>query len=178
MAGANVVQTGSGQPAMDAVRQQLNLLVADVNYQILNCLSGNALPAVAVATVTSQAKTVNSVNYFANGVPVTKGATDNLWTFVGVVVAVSSWNKYLLCLNAAGTASVVPGIQSTVSAAAVQFFALPAAGVAIIAVATVATDVSHTFTPGTTLLGAAGITTTFADGVDPSTLLAAKVTLQ
>jgi hypothetical protein len=48
--------------------------------------------------------------------------------------------------------------------------------VAIVGVLTVATDSTHTFTPGTTLLGAAGITATYIDGIDISVPLATLVT--
>lgn len=177
MAGTTRKQAGSSQPAMDEVRQELSKLVSDVNYHMLNGLSGNALPAIAIATTTTAAKTVNSVNYFSNGVPKTKAGTDNLWTpAAGALVAISSFQKYLLLLDAAGTASVQEGVQAA-SAAGVTFGALPASGKAIIGVLTIATDATHTFTPGTTALNAAGITATFSDGLDPAILLAAQVTL-
>lgn len=177
MAGTTRTQSPSSQPAMDEVRQELAKLVDDVNYQNLNGLSGNALPAIAISTSTTQVKSVNSVNYFSNGVPKTKAGTDNLWTPASTLVAVSSFQKYLLLLDASGTASVQEGIQSTVSLAAVKFGKLPASGLAIIGILSITTDATHTFTPGTTALNAAGITAAFGDGLDPAILLAAKVSL-
>jgi hypothetical protein len=87
----------------------------------------------------------------------------------------------------------VEGTQSTVSAATVSWGNIPLVGNAgfgqavtnpknlwqplisvlngsraIFAVLTVATNASTTFVPGTTLLGAAGITATYQDGIDPT----------
>lgn len=177
MAGTTRTQSPTSQPAFDETRQELGKLVDDLNYHILNGISGNALPALAQGTTATKAKTVNSVNYFSAGVPKTKAGTDDLWTLSGTTVAVSSFQKYLLLLDAAGTASVQEGVQSTVGASSVKFGQLPASGKAIIGILTIATDASHTFVPGTTALNAAGITATFSDGLDPAILLAAKVTL-
>ncbi len=124
--------------------------------------------AVATGTTTSKVKTVATATFTIDGTFKTKAATDDLWTLSGTVVAASMFQKYLLLLNAAGTASIQEGIQAS-AAAGVVFNTLPDAK-AIIGIATVATDSSTTFTPGTTLLGAAGITTTYVDGFDNSLL--------
>ena len=149
-----------------------------------------AASGAAQATTATQAKTVNTTPYTVGGRLFSKGATDNFWT-LGVagsatVVAASSWQKYLLCVDDAGAATVVEGTQSTVSAAAVTWGNIAAAQGAnpknlwaslisvlnasrcIFAVATVATDSTHTFTPGTTAFNGTGITTTFIDGIDSS----------
>jgi len=142
---------------------------------------------VAQATTTTKAKTVNSLQYSVGGVQFTKGATDNFWTLGGAgsatVVAASSWQKYLLLIDNAGAASVQEGLQSTVSAASVAWTNISAVSPwaayiqtlgstkAIAAVITVATDSTHTFTPGTSVLATgSGLTVTFADGVDQSIL--------
>ena len=65
-----------------------------------------AKAAAATGTTTSKVKTVNSVDYAIDGGIFRKAATDDLWTLSGAVVAISSWQKYLLCLNSAGTASI------------------------------------------------------------------------
>jgi hypothetical protein len=154
----------------------------------LNCAYSAA--GCATATTTSKAKIVNTTAYTVGGRILSKGATDNFWTLGGAgsatTVAVGSWQKYLLCIDDAGAASVVEGTQSSVSAAAVSWVNVsPAAKAftqnpwapiitvlsasrAILGVLTVATDATHTFIPGTTLLGATGITATFIDGIDPS----------
>lgn len=144
-----------------------------------------ARPQIATATVTSKAKTVAAVDFVVGGQLFNKAATDNFWTLAGTTVAISSWQKYLLCVDDAGTATVVECTQSTLSAAAVGFgniaaqakaqpinpwspiITVLAASRCIFGVLTVATDSTHTFIPGTTLLGAAGITATFIDGIDP-----------
>lgn len=144
-----------------------------------------ARPQIATATVTSQAKTVAAVDFVVGGRLFNKAATDNFWTLAGATVAISSWQKYILLVDDTGAASVQEATQSTVSAAAVSFGNITAqakaqpqnpwapiitvlvASKAIFGVLTVATNASTTFVPGTTLLGAAGITATFIDGIDP-----------
>lgn len=144
-----------------------------------------ARPIVATATVTSQVKTTNTVDFVIGGRLFNKAATDNFWTLSGAVVAVSSFQKYLLCVDDAGVATAVECTPSTVNAAGVTFGNIAAAAKAnpqnpwaplitvlaasrcIFGVLNVATNASTTFTPGTTLLGAAGITSTFIDGIDP-----------
>lgn len=146
-------------------------------------------PVLAIATVTSQVKTTATAPYTVGGSLFSKVATDNLWT-LGVAgslttVAINSWQKYALCIDDVGVATVVEAKQSTVSAVAVtwenvtplagtfpknQWAALCAilnASRCIFGVMTVQTT-TGTFIPGTTLLGAAGITTTFKGSIDPS----------
>ena len=134
----------------------------------------------ATATVTSQVKTVNTLTYLINGAFKSKGATDNFWTLAGTTVAAGSFQKYLLLIDAAGAATIQEGLQSNVSAALVGWTNVSSLSVwaallsvlnaskAVAGVLTVATDATHTFIPGTTLLGAAGITATYQDGIDPS----------
>jgi hypothetical protein len=121
--------------------------------------------AVAQGTTTSKVKSVNSVDYAIDGAIFRKAGTDDLWTLSGSVVAISSWQKYLLCLDSASAASIVAGTPSTVSAAAVGLPTLPTSK-AVIGVLTIATNGATTFTPGTTALNAAGITATLIDGLD------------
>lgn len=132
--------------------------------------------ACATATVTSQAKTTNQVDFSIDGAVKRKAAADNFWTLTGGVLAISSWQKWILCVDASGVASVVIGTASTVSAAAVGLPVLPASK-SVFGTLTVATSGAVTFTPGTTLLGAAGITASFVDGMDPlySTLAASPI---
>ncbi len=132
------------------------------------------------ATVTSQVKTANTLTFLIAGVFKSLNASDPFWTLSGTVVAAGSFQKYLLLVNGSGTMSVQEGTQSTISAAAVTWtnvsgftrysplLGILNAGKCVVSVLTIATDATHTFTPGTTLLGAAGITATFADGLDQS----------
>ena len=135
-------------------------------------------PVLATATVTSQVKTTGAAGFTVGGQLYSKAATDNFWTLSGAVVPINSWQKYLLMVSDAGAASVQEGVASSISAAAVGWGNVVAAAGAnpknpwaalcsvlnasrcIFGVVTVATNGSTTFTPGTTLLGAAGITTT------------------
>lgn len=138
---------------------------------------------VATATNTTGVKTTATTQYFVNGTLYTKAATDPLYTLgsatSNTAVAAASWQKYLLLLNSSGTATVQEASQSLVSAAAVSYknlsavskwaplMSLLSAGTTIAGVLTIATDATHTFTPGTTALTATGITATFQDGLDP-----------
>ena len=111
-----------------------------------------------------------------------KAATDNFWTLSGTTVAASSFQKYALLIDTAGAASIQEATQSIVSAAAVSwanvsqlspwapFLTTVGSTKAIAGVLTIATDATHTFVPGTTLLGATGIMAMFADGIDQSLL--------
>lgn len=135
--------------------------------------------AIAIATTTTQVKTASTITYSINGQPLSLSATDNFWTLSGTVVAASSWQKYLLLVNASGTASIQEATQSLISAAAVSYgnisglgkwaplLTILNAGKIIAGFLTVATDATHTFTPGTTALGATGITTTYTNWMDP-----------
>ena len=142
-------------------------------------------PGLATATVTSQVKTTAVTTFTVGGTIFSKGITDNFWTLAGTTVAINSWQKYALCVDDTGVATVVEATQSTVSAAAIRWANVtPLAGTftknpwaalaailnasrCIFGVLTVATT-SGTFIPGTTLLGAAGITATYAGSIDPS----------
>ena len=161
MAIKTVVQTGS-QTARDEVRTLANtiaLLLANDTLTAAGC---------ATATVTSQAKTTNTLTYTIDGAYKTKAATDNFWTLSGVTVPVASVQKYYLLIDGSGAASVVQGVPASTAAGVVLPF--PPQSKAIAGVLTITTDATHTFIPGTTLLGATGITAAFNDGYDPSTL--------
>lgn len=146
-----------------------------------------ALTAAGTArgTTAAKAKTVNTLTFTIAGAFFSKAGTDDFWTLSGTVVAAASFQKYLLLIDAAGAASIQQGTQSTISAASVAWTSVTAtagnvqtghgplitvlnAGKAIVGVLTIATDATHTFTPGTTALNATGITATFADGIDAS----------
>jgi hypothetical protein len=164
--------------ALRAAAQLANAMAADG----LNCAltAGGAIQATSTVSV----KSVSTITYLIAGAFKSKAATDPLWTpgsgTSATTVAVSSFQKYALALNAAGTASVQEAVQSKVSAAAVvwtnvsafspwsAFLNLTNSGLAIVATLQIATDATHTFIPGTTALNAAGITATIFDGVDQS----------
>lgn len=135
-----------------------------LNRVVLDNLNGVFTAAgCAQATTTTQVKTTNSTTFMTDGTFRTaKGATDNFWTLTGSVVPVSSFQKWLLCVNSAGAASVIAGNPAATANAVT--FSTANDGVAVFGVCQVATDATHTFTPGTTALNAAGITATFSDG--------------
>jgi hypothetical protein len=155
---------GTGTELLELLRREVNKLIQ--RDAAMNENGALSAAGAAQATTATQAKTVNTVVYTIGGAFKSKAATDNLWTLSGAVVAVSSFQKYLLCLGPTGTASIIECVQAA-SAAAVT---LPSYqtfnGVAVIATLTVATDATHPFTPGTTALNATGITSTFIDGFD------------
>lgn len=163
----------------NAARAAAEMGNAALAYSLSRALTA---AGVATATTTSQAKIVNSLQYSIAGRHFVKGATDNFWTLSGTTVLAASFQKYLLLIDGAGAASIQEGVQSIVNAASVGWTNVSALSVwapfmvalsntkAIAGVLTVATDATHTFIPGTTLLGAAGITATFIDGVDQSLL--------
>lgn len=137
---------------------------------------------IGIGTTVAKARSNATITSLINGVFYSKGSTDDLWTLSGSVVAVSSWQKYLLLLDTSGNASVQEGVASTVSAADVKwtnisnispwapFLTVVGETKFIAGVLTVATNASTTFTPGTTGLDAAGITDTYIDGIDQSIL--------
>lgn len=165
---------GSTQAAVSALA---NALAA---YDLNRALTA---AGCATATVTSQVKTVATLTFQINGAFKTKGATDNFWTLTGSTVPAASFQKWALLIDASGAATVQPATANNVSAATVSwgnvsgvsdygaFLSVTAGGTKCVAgILTVATDATHTFIPGTTLLGAAGITATYIDGVDPALL--------
>lgn len=164
--------------ARDLVRQELNKLMQAHTYYLLNGLASTTIattPAVAIATTASKVKTTNATVLRNAGVLNALAASDDFWTLTGGVLAVSSFRRYLLLCDASDTATVLASDDAT-TAAACRWVSLPDNGVAIVGILTVATDASTTFTPGTTLLSAAGITDTYVDGVDISVPLYDLVT--
>lgn len=135
--------------------------------------------AIAQSAGTPQSvKSTATITYTINGVFASKAATDPLWTLTGAVVPVSSFQSYLLLLDSAGTATVQEGTPSIVNAAGVTYgnvsrvstyaplLTVLNAGKVVAGYIQVATDATHTFTPGTTSLTATGITTTYFNGTD------------
>lgn len=164
----NAVPDRGTYPVGDSIREELNQLIRDFNYFVEHHIVASG--AVATATVTSQVKTVAVAGYLVGGNLLTKAATDNLWTPVGATFAAGLSNKYLLYLDAAGAATVQEGVPAA-TLAAVTFAARPPAGKTVIGVLSVV-NATNPFIPGTTLLGAAGVTATYENGLDNSCLQA------
>ncbi len=173
---------GEAPPRGAATRHTAELANALAVLQLSQILTA---PGVITATVTSQVKTANTLTYLINGIFKSKGATDNFWT-LGVagsatVVAASMFQKYVLLIDDAGAATVQEGTAGQTAATVTwtnvanlgpysPILTMMGPNKAIAGVLTVATAAATTFTPGTTLLGAAGITATYIDGIDVSLL--------
>lgn len=149
-------------------RDEVRRLVNQISLLAANHASTTAV-TVARGTTAAKAKTTNNTTFRVDGVNKALAATDDFWTMSGTTVAISSWQKYMLLVDASGVASILEGVQSTVSAAAVVLPAFPQSK-SVLGMVTVATDATHTFVPGTTAFNGTGITSTFADGFDGSSL--------
>jgi len=121
---------------------------------------------IAIGTTKSKIKTVAIINYCIDGLAFAKAITDDLFVFTDLTVQpVGTTRYYLLGLTAAGASSVTTGTAT----------ALPdcPAGVCPVGYVKIVTDATHTFTPATTLLDAAGVTATYVDlSCAPSAALA------
>lgn len=170
MAGSNTVIVTPDQPsggiAVACQRALQALILLRDNF----CLSA---AGAAIATTKSKVQIVNTVVYLIDGVFKSKGATDNFWVLpVTPVLTAGQVQKWQLCLNAAGTTVVVAGVPAT-TAAGVTFadvtgadgnvYPSPGPSLAVVSILQVTVN-SSTFTPATTLLDAATITTTYTDG--------------
>lgn len=140
--------------------------------------------ALAAGTTSATIKTTATVTYTVDGAFYSKGATDNIaisyagpsvyQAAAGGIQAVNgqftggtngSTRLYLICLNAAGAVSIVPGpIEDSAELAAgrvaLEFPDAPNL-VCPIGAMRVALTAGTAFVPGTTALAAAGVTTTF-----------------
>lgn len=166
-----VAQSGSDYFARDTVRAELNKLMQAHTYFMLNGVASTTVataPVVDIATTASKVKTTNATVLRNAGALNALAATDDFWTLTGPDLAASSFRRYLLLCDASDTATVMASTDSTTSAADCRWSTLPPNGTAIVGILTVATAAATTFTPGTTLLSAAGITDTYIDGIDIS----------
>lgn len=172
----NVIMTGKGASTE-------RLAAEAANAALLNTQSrGFTAAGCARGTTAQKVKTANTFTYTVAGVFYSLGASDDFWTLSGTVVAAASWQKYLLLVDTGGTASIQEATQSKVSAAGVvwtnvsglstyaPFLTALGATKCVVGTLTIATDATHTFTPGTTALNGTGITATFVDGLDQSIL--------
>lgn len=118
---------------------------------------------IAIGTTKSKVKTAAAVDYSIGGVLYTKAATDDLFVLSGAAFA-GATRYILLGLDKDGTASATVG-------SATELPDVPA-GVCPVGYLKVVAAVGTTFTPGTTLLDAAGVTVTYVDiSVPPETLV-------
>ena len=131
----------------------------DLLLRMLNRCFGAA--GLAEGTNANTIQVAAAVDYCIDGVVYLKAITDNIAMTALPVQAISTFCKYLVSINAAGTVALTQGnIAATAALALVP--ALPADS-APLGYVQVATNGSTTFTSGTTDLGAAGITDTYVD---------------
>jgi hypothetical protein len=126
---------------------------------------------LAIGGTTSKVKFTASnavgVEFAIDGLYYTKANADDVFTLSGTALAASQACIFLMCLNSSGTASIVQGdIVSSEDVkngqTTIPWPTTPVSKCAIGAVL-VETDATHTFTPGTTALSAAGVTETYFD---------------
>jgi hypothetical protein len=152
--------------------------------------------ALAAGTTAGTVKTTVAINYILDGQFYTKAITDNMSiaytgpqvyqapTGVGSVNGAftggtnGSTRLYLLCLNASGALSIVPGpiVDSADLAAGRAPLQYPddAINTCPIGAMRIALTAATSFVPGTTSLAAAGVTATFTNLADvPSAPLTA-----
>jgi hypothetical protein len=163
----------SSSAYQDSTRDSAALAAQVLLNRVVLSLQNRAYTAAgaAIATVTSKVKIANTVDYTIDGAWQTAvSATDNFWVLAGSVVPAANACIFLLCLDAAGAEHVV---QSSIAATvAACNFNLTGANttsqidaLCVVSYLTITMDATHTFTPGTTLLGATGVTAVIADGV-------------
>lgn len=147
--------------------------LGDIEHAAQRLLLGTrcfAVAGAATGTTPAKCKTVNTVQYSVDGKAATKAGTDDLWTLSGVTIPASSTGYFLLCLNAAGTASVIQGAILTTATGAYAASSPVKGGegyhgtitntngvatVCPIAELKVVTNATGTFVPGTTSLAVA-----------------------
>lgn len=137
-----------------------------MSYNIEQVNSGfMSLTAAGLAegTNANTYKTVNTLTYTSNGVFKSKGATDNVAMTSGIgTVPPSSAALYAVWIDGSGNFSNTRGPV----VAAGEPCPVPtanAANLTLVGLIKVTTDGSTTFTPGSTDLGAAGVTDVYYD---------------
>ncbi len=177
----------------DTVRAELSKIIRDFGYGVLNrpawqvAAAAVAPPVCATGTTTSKVKTTATTQLYIDGVPLSLTATDDLWSLVADAantLAIGSVRRYQLLWTGASATTVVsvaPSNDKVIASyadaatalAACRWPSLPT-GKVIVGVLSIV-NVTNVFTPGTTLLGAAGVTATYRDGPDGNCFQASPV---
>ena len=180
--------------AYDTTRANYDLLAADAIKASLDrpawqvAAAAVAPPVCATATITSQVKTTATTQMMLNGIPLSLTATDPLWTLTGGNLAAGSVRKYQLLWDGTTATTVMTVLASNdqviatsplgTSASALtlcRFPSLPPIGTGCVGILSIV-NTTNAFVPGTTLLGATGVTATYRDGPDANCYLASIVT--
>ena len=177
-------------PVMDLGRVNLNALARDFAYNKVNrpawqvAAAAVAPPLLATATVTTQVKSTNTTQMMLNGVLTSLTATDPLLLAANfalgdsVGIAAGYVRRYQICWDGTNATTVITARPSDTHSIAgsplgtaasalnqCRWSSLPPTGTAIVGILSVA-NTTNPFVPGTTLLGAAGVTATYVDGPD------------
>jgi hypothetical protein len=126
-----------------------------------------SLTAAGLAEGTNSAtfKTVNTLTFTNNGVLKSLAATDNLVFNTGTALGNSQACLFAIWVNATGTVTTTQGpIVAAGDPCPVP--SQTTASVTLVGLVKVTTSSAATFTPGTTDLGATGITDVFYDCMD------------
>jgi hypothetical protein len=121
---------------------------------------------LAVGTNTGTFKTANTLTFTSNGVFKSKSATDNLTFSSGhTALAASQACLFAIWTSATGTITTTQGpIVAAGDPCPVPTAA--ASNVTLVGLIKVTTSSSGAFTPGTTGLGASGVTAAYSDCMD------------
>lgn len=178
--------------------QQLDNAIRDFQYLALHhpawqvSTAAVAPPVLATATVTTQVKSTATTQLMVNGVLTSLTATDPLLLAADFALgdpntlAIGAVRRWQICWDATNATTKITARPSNTQViasfadaahaiAACRWPNLPPAGTVIVGILSVA-NVTNVFTPGTTLLGAAGVTATYVDGPDVNCFLGTPVT--
>ena len=101
-------------------------------------------------------KTANTVLYGVDG-HLGQQTTQTNVALTGTVIPASSFRRYLVVIDTLGAVTAVPGATGENMLPEIPLHKAPIGAVKV------ATDATHTFTPGTTSLNATGVTDTYYD---------------
>lgn len=181
MVSADNQQAATGQDAGASGLGMVGGLMQSFNA-LLRLVANAAYTAagIAMATVTTQVKTVNSLTFLISGVFKVKAGTDNFWTAAIIQAAtgfanipIGSAAMFLFLVDAAGVATVIQGPVGVGAAPAVPADLIPEDRA--IAGTCKVVSASAAFLPGTDAWNKAGLAFTFADGYDASLVGAYRI---
>src|SRR5260221_6292524 len=155
---------GGGQGIPGALLQMFNAMLRLAENAVFTAAG------LAIATVTTQVKTVNTLTYLISGIFKSKAGTDNFWTVAIIqaaagfaVIPDGSRAMFLFMIDAAGVATVIQGpVGKTDPDAQVPADTIPEDRAIVGTVKAVCAGT--TFTPGTDAWNKASVTFTFSDG--------------
>lgn len=150
-----------------------------------------APPVLATATVTTQVKSTATTELMVNGVLKSLTATDPLLLAANIAagdpntLAIGSVRRWQVCWDGTNATTVISCRPSNdkvianyasaaLALAACRWPSLPPLGTVIVGIVDI-TNITNVFTPGTTLLGAAGVTAAYRDGPDANCGIASLI---